>query len=60
VKIKGHHIQDDEENLLQDSRAKHAKAEVKIALEQRPDFPHLSRGLSWNRIESSQTILASC
>jgi hypothetical protein len=60
VKIKDQHIRDDEKNLLQDSRAKQAEAEVKIALEQRPDFPHLSRGLSWHRIESCQTIFASC
>jgi len=42
----------------QDRRVKQAEVEVKV--EQRPDFLHLSLGLSLNLLESRRTFSASC
>jgi hypothetical protein len=56
--INDQHAQDDEEMPLQDSRAR--QTEVEVEVEQRPDFFHLSLGLSLNLLESWRTFSASC
>jgi hypothetical protein len=58
LEINDQHVRTDEEMPLQGSRAR--QTEVKVEVEQRPDFFHLSLGLSLNLLESWRAFSASC